>query len=144
MEKVLKARENKRTVSSPEIDGDLAARVFPYFQKKTPLTKVVMELKLKPETVQRLYRSYMVLNRIDVEQQPIVKAQIDDLRRRIDYISSNVRWKTGSAFAGLYESFKCSGCGSTHQVAVNIKCTNCQNETWIGWWPKNNRSTPAS
>lgn len=34
------------------------------------------------------------------------------------------------------ESFECEGCGSRHNVAARITCTNCQRESWWGWWPE--------
>lgn len=36
----------------------------------------------------------------------------------------------------LYDDFKCSNCGSTHLVAVKIKCTKCNTETSWGYQPK--------
>ena len=36
----------------------------------------------------------------------------------------------------LYDDFKCSNCGSTHLVAVKIKCTKCKTETNWGYQPQ--------
>jgi hypothetical protein len=32
--------------------------------------------------------------------------------------------------------FKCRDCGSERYLAVRIKCTKCNSETWRGWFPK--------
>lgn len=36
---------------------------------------------------------------------------------------------------GLREQFTCE-CGAKGMVALSIKCTKCEKETWWGWWPK--------
>ncbi len=38
----------------------------------------------------------------------------------------------------LYRNFKCPKCGSKHLMAVNVKCTKCDEESWWGYWPENN------
>ena len=36
---------------------------------------------------------------------------------------------------GLRKTFACSGCGEVGNVAVRVKCTSCQRETHVGWFP---------
>ena len=35
----------------------------------------------------------------------------------------------------LREDFKCESCGSKGLVAIHIRCTQCGEESWWGWWP---------
>ncbi len=37
---------------------------------------------------------------------------------------------------GLRKTFACSGCGEVGNVAVRVKCTSCQRETHVGWFPR--------
>jgi hypothetical protein len=39
------------------------------------------------------------------------------------------------------EDFECPKCGSKHLVAVNIKCTNCDEKFWSGWAPSKEEGT---
>ncbi|MCH8101747.1 MAG: hypothetical protein IIB28_01170 [Chloroflexi bacterium] len=36
---------------------------------------------------------------------------------------------------GLRKTFACSGCGEVGNVAVRVKCTSCERETHVGWFP---------
>jgi len=37
----------------------------------------------------------------------------------------------------LHKNYKCSKCGSQEGlIAIKIKCTQCNAESWWGWWPK--------
>jgi hypothetical protein len=38
--------------------------------------------------------------------------------------------------AGIQELYECSQCHARRLVALHVKCTNCGNENWMGWWPK--------
>ncbi len=37
---------------------------------------------------------------------------------------------------GLRKTFACSGCGEVGNVAVRVKCTSCERETHVGWFPR--------
>ena len=37
---------------------------------------------------------------------------------------------------GLRKTFACSGCGEVGHVAVRVKCTSCERDTHVGWFPK--------
>ena len=37
---------------------------------------------------------------------------------------------------GLRKTFACSGCGEVGNVAVRVKCTSCERDTHVGWFPK--------
>jgi hypothetical protein len=40
---------------------------------------------------------------------------------------------------GIQELYECSQCHSRKLVALHVKCTNCGNENWLGWWPRLNQ-----
>ncbi len=37
---------------------------------------------------------------------------------------------------GLRKTFACSGCGEVGDVAVRVKCTSCERDTHVGWFPR--------
>jgi ParB family chromosome partitioning protein len=52
------------------------------------------------------------------------------------HIALGAKWKLDDdPLAGLRREFVCS-CGAKGEVAAYIKCTECNKETWLGWWPK--------
>ncbi len=37
----------------------------------------------------------------------------------------------------LHKTYKCRKCGNQEKlIALNIKCTQCKDESWWGWWPQ--------
>ena len=45
---------------------------------------------------------------------------------------------------GLKKTFKCSKCGDEHHVGTSVKCTNCQNESLVGWYPERGAQQPPA
>ena len=42
---------------------------------------------------------------------------------------------SGTPLLGLRQRFQCQ-CGAIGLVAVHVKCTGCNRETYQGWWPE--------
>jgi len=60
-----------------------------------------------------------------VETLEALRAALEDIETRIN----------GTPALGLKHHFRCD-CGSSGFVALRIKCTKCNRETWCGWFPK--------
>ena len=67
---------------------------------------------------------------------------VQELRERCDALETQVEemkeFKVrviGTPALGLKKHFKCD-CGASGLVALRIKCTACDKETWWGWFPK--------
>ena len=63
-----------------------------------------------------------VVARVEAAEQ--LSTELDDLKNRL----------IGTPALGLKDSFTCS-CGASGLVAMYIKCTKCNRETWRGWFP---------
>lgn len=44
---------------------------------------------------------------------------------------------------GVRRTFSCARCGTKNRVAVHLKCTACDTNSWLGWWPER-RPRPRS
>lgn len=55
-----------------------------------------------------------------------------DLNGRIEDVDDSV---SAVPLRDLRQRFKCK-CGTKGMVAVSIKCTDCGEASWWGWWPK--------
>ncbi|MEJ2740503.1 MAG: hypothetical protein P8105_11890 [Dehalococcoidia bacterium] len=62
-----------------------------------------------------------------------MKSEVQDLSERMDEISGNLKYSLGY---GVGKIFQCKHCESKQLVALHVKCTDCGEETWLGWWPK--------
>ncbi len=58
---------------------------------------------------------------------------VKELEEQIEEISDNLRSSLGY---GVRKIFRCKYCKSKGLVALHVKCTDCGEETWLGWWPK--------
>jgi hypothetical protein len=127
MATVQKSRENKRTLSDPTIDGGLAADVFAKFEKKVPLARIVIDLKLRPDVVRQLYKKWVGLKRIDMNE-PIVMRQIEELQGRMNWARDFILARPKSARGQLRDDFRCPSCGVHHQGALIVVCTSCNQQ----------------
>lgn len=69
-------------------------------------------------------------------------ADLADLTRRIEKLEelatqvARIQQRlTGSPLEGLRQDFQCDDCGEKGHVTARISCTNCDSESWWGWWP---------
>ena len=61
---------------------------------------------------------------------------IEDHVQKIEERTKEALEITKSNFSyNLREDFKCESCGSKGLVAIHIRCTRCDEESWWGWWP---------
>jgi len=60
-------------------------------------------------------------------------AQIKNIGSQVEIISEGLR---GTAGYNVNKTFKCGSCNTVGIVAVKVKCNQCGQENWWGWWPK--------
>jgi hypothetical protein len=60
-------------------------------------------------------------------------AQIKNIGSQVEIISEGLR---GTAGYNVNKTFKCGSCNTVGVVAVKVKCNQCGQENWWGWWPK--------
>jgi len=81
------------------------------------MTQVLSKLESLESKIQQLESR--------VEALETLRAALEDVETRIN----------GTPALGLKHHFRCD-CGSSGFVALRIKCTKCNRETWCGWFPK--------
>jgi hypothetical protein len=60
-------------------------------------------------------------------------AQVKNIASQVEIISEGLR---GTAGYNLNKTFKCGSCNTVGIVAIKVKCNQCGQENWWGWWPK--------
>jgi len=75
------------------------------------------------------------------ERVAALSAKLDEIGKRLDdevleEIQGLREELSSTPLRNLRARFKCDGCGKAGLVAVRVKCTACDSETWHGWWPK--------
>ena len=60
-------------------------------------------------------------------------AQMKNIGSQVEVISEGLR---GTAGYNLSKTFKCGSCNAVGIVAIKVKCNQCGQENWWGWWPK--------
>lgn len=157
----------RKTEQKDAMSGERAADVFKLLDKGVTQTEIVSKLKLDPEEVQRLYKSWTRMKGEDLNQ-PSVPATVADHGSRLAALEAKVTAGESGEDAGfvdygslgeyldgylydlhqkvenlqhipienLYRDYECGNCHSKHLVAVRFKCTQCDKESWYGYWPK--------
>ncbi len=90
-------------------------------------------LKLKKEFAKEQLRRKIREQRHPFEVEKALST-IEDFKgavyRYVDRVLRNTLLGKGLKY------FKCLHCGEEGHVAMNIKCTGCDTESWYGWFPK--------
>jgi hypothetical protein len=71
----------------------------------------------------------------------LIKQQIEDIdtkEQRINEISIRMQevFQNQKSKYELQDYFQCDSCKSKGTVAFMVKCTHCDKEQWLGWWPE--------
>ena len=61
-----------------------------------------------------------------------LQQQVQELTAQLQLVTKNLEGTIGMA---AHESFSCSSCQTTGQVAARLTCTSCGSENWWGWYP---------
>ena len=65
----------------------------------------------------------------DTSQSP---QALRELEEQVEDITEKLSASLGYNIGNIYH---CSCCGSDELVAIRVKCTECGDENWLGWWP---------
>ncbi len=72
-------------------------------------------------------------NDLPLAQMKAAFAQIKNIGSQVEVISEGLR---GTAGYNVNKTFKCGSCNTVGIVAMKVKCNQCGQENWWGWWPK--------
>lgn len=114
----------KREPSSDEIAGlqkniaDLSGQV----SKLTAAMQTITQLEEKVKQLEAVIKFMSDSNRT-------LKGRVDEISNVLEMLRDEKSDNT------LFEGFKCSHCRSEGLLALYVKCTKCGKESWMGWWP---------
>lgn len=115
---------SKRESSSDEIAGlqksiaDLSAQV----SKLTAAMQTITQLEEKVKQLEAITKLMPDSNRT-------LKGRIDEISNVLEMLRDEKSDHT------MFEGFKCSHCRTQGLLALYVKCTKCGKESWMGWWP---------
>ena len=105
----------------------------------TSLRKTVADLSGQVNKLAAAMETITQLEEKVKQLEAIIKLMPDStrtLKGRIDEISNVLEMlKDEKSDHTFFEGFKCSHCQSRGLVALYVKCTSCGKESWMGWWP---------
>jgi len=106
-----------------------------------PLHAIVADL------AQRLAKIEAAMGNLDQLQKTVVEAnaiirqqpqdfqavvnQLQEFSAQVEDISAKLRSTLGYNIGDI---FRCNSCDSKGLVAIRVKCTECGQENWWGWW----------
>ena len=61
-----------------------------------------------------------------------LEEQFEDLNDQLDDFTEKLSASLGYNIGNIHQ---CNHCGSEGLVAIRVKCTECGDENWLGWWP---------
>lgn len=84
-------------------------------------------LKLKKELAKEQLR-----RKIREQRQPFeAEKKLKELEKKVDFVEGN--YYDSLIFDNTW---KCRHCNRRGKLAIEIKCTNCDETAWWGWYPK--------
>ena len=132
------AKPAAATASKPSSQEVLTVELIENLE--TTLADLVKRLSTMENAMERLDRLEKQIAEksgaspaVPAEELTEMKSEVQDLSERMDEISGNLKYSLGY---GVGRIFQCKHCESKQLVALHVKCTDCGEETWLGWWPK--------
>lgn len=83
--------------------------------------------------INKLEKKAQSNNEVSASQIKTAIQQMRNVSSQVEIITEGLR---GTAGYNLNKTFKCNSCKSTGMAAIKVKCTQCGQENWWGWWPK--------
>ena len=83
--------------------------------------------------INKLEKKAQSSNEVSASQMKTAIQQMRNVSSQVEIITEGLR---GTAGYNLNKTFKCTSCKNTGMVAIKVKCTQCGQENWWGWWPK--------
>jgi len=61
---------------------------------------------------------------------------VADLTNRLNKMEAILLKSQKTFRCDIKNNFRCGHCHSQGKVAMYLKCTDCGEEQWVGWWPQ--------
>lgn len=97
---------------------------------KVPQLEKKLEAKL-PELERELNKMSAIVNDLKDQLQTALN-QIHETSKKVDNSSRGLKRTWGY---DLQQNYECERCGSQGMVVGLVKCSECGDEDWWGWWP---------
>jgi hypothetical protein len=109
-------------------------------QPSNPLEESLADLT---ERVKKLEMSIENLQKQNIDSPETVKENsklTDEQLSRLDEQVADIAEKLkGTAGYNINKTYTCRQCGSVGIVGIRVRCNQCGQEDWWGWWPKKNK-----
>ena len=132
-EKVMKAAPApsvaRQTPTTIETNGEVGSIVDDLAKRVGRIEKVLGGLDQLQKTV---IEANDIIRQHPQDFQSAVN-QLQELNEQVEDISVKLRSTLGY---DIGEIFQCNCCDSKNLVAIRVKCTDCGQENWWGWWSK--------
>ncbi|MBI4306906.1 MAG: hypothetical protein HY678_11360 [Chloroflexi bacterium] len=126
---------------SEEYLGELNQRLH-VLEEQRP---VISDLKSR---LARLERAFDMMKQLEHEFADVKEHEASGAKSLLpEQLTELLRHVDADSLSGLRRHFTCTHCGARGRLAVRVKCTNCDTNSWIGWWahssPKPDHGQPA-
>ena len=112
-----KKKENQEDIN-PKLEGDSDILALQKQLEEAKLRRKIRETNLPFQ----IEKQVSELNKRYKEADELIGHLCDEIRK--------------IPLAGIYERFTCRLCKNKGFIAVSVKCTVCDRETWSGVWPE--------
>lgn len=121
-------KENPEPADPKKPDTLLEARML-------KIEKRLDQMEKTARSIEQLERKLSNPNTgmVTAQQLQAVVQRMQELTQEVANISNKLK---GTLGYGAYQTFICDKCSSKGHVATQLKCTECGQESWRGWWPK--------
>jgi hypothetical protein len=127
-----KAKKDEAEKSKAEKGVD-HAKIFAMFDEGKEPIEVVKRGLCTPEQAKKALQDYADLKGKTIGK---VETDISDLNDGLDALQERIEKLEESVASDLNSEWQCPECGAKGKVAVRFQCTACKDESWFGYWPK--------
>ena len=137
--------EKKQETQQPKASRSISATALPKDNESQQVANSYPQIEslhaLIADLTKRLNKIEMVMSKVDKMERMIAETvantgqspqALHELEEQVEDITEKLSASLGYNIGNIYH---CSCCGSDELVAIRVKCTECGDENWLGWWP---------
>jgi hypothetical protein len=114
--------------------SEISERLHRLEELRPTISDIKSRLSRLERTIDQVHRLEVAVAKVkDIEAE---RAAAHDGQVRVPPHIGEMIKNLDQPLEGVRRTFRCSHCGTRNRVAVHLKCTACDTNSWLGWWPE--------
>jgi hypothetical protein len=128
------APPREQSAMSEQYLSEMNERLHRLEELRPSISDIKSRLSRLERTIEQVHRLEVSLAKVkDIEAE---RAASQEAQIRVPPEIGEIIKNLDQPLEIVRRTFRCSHCETRNRVAVHLKCTACDTNSWLGWWPE--------